>query len=245
LNEVQIVRSEVNIAAFAGSHHENARYLVDLALSVSQPWVMAAPSVTLPDTARGAKRRLESRKRLLAAARKLFIELGYHATRPQDITKAAGLGHGTFYLHFADKRECFLAFVDEAREEVDAAIMRRTETAKDLAGFIEAILTALYDYAEAHPGLLSTAMTDEGVIATGEGKGETTLLHRWGEEWAEMLKVHAKTVPVAKDYDLPILGQAVVGAIHQASSFAFRSGRSRAVLVKTLTQLIVRALAPR
>jgi len=206
---------------------------------------MATPSVTLPEGARGAKRRQESRKRLLAAARKLFIERGYHATRPQDITKAAGLGHGTFYLHFADKRECFLAFVDEAREEIDAAIMRRTEVAKDLASFIEGILTALYDYSEDHPGLLSTAMSDEAVIASGEGKGEQTLLHRWGEEWAEMLKVHMKTTPMAKDYDLAILGQAMVGAIHQASSFAFRSGRSRALLVKTLTQLIVRALAPR
>jgi len=182
----------------------------------------------------------------LAAARKLFVERGYHATRPQDITKAAGLGHGTFYLHFADKRECFLAFVDEAREEVDDAIMRRSSTAKDLPAFIEAILTAIYDYSEEHPGLLATAMTDEAVIASGDGgKAEKTLLHRWGEEWAEMLKVHGKTVPMARDYDLPILGQAVVGAIHQASSYASRSGRNRAHLVKTLTQLIVRALSPR
>src|SRR6185503_3425628 len=156
---------------------------------------MATPSVTLPEGARGAKRRLESRKRLLAAARKLFVERGYHATRPQDIAKASGLGHGTFYLHFADKRDCFLAFVDEAREEVDAAIMRRAASAKDLAGFIEAVLTAIYDYSEDHPGLLSTAMSDEAVIASGEGTPAQTLLHRWGEEWAELLKLHAKTAP--------------------------------------------------
>jgi len=206
---------------------------------------MASPSVTVQENPRGAKRRLESRKRLLAAARKLFVERGYHATRPQDIAKASGLGHGTFYLHFADKRECFRAFVDDAREEVDAAIMRRASSAKDLAGFIEAVLTAIYDYSEDHPGLLSTAMSDEAVIASGEGKGEQSLLQRWGEEWAELLKTHTKNAMVARDYDLPILGQAIVGAIHQASGFAFRSGRSRALLVKTLTQFIVRALAPR
>lgn len=239
------LRRQVNIAPGGGKHHERERCRVDLGATVSQPWVMTSPNATVSDGARGAKRRLESRKRLLAAARKLFVERGYHATRPQDIARAAGLGHGTFYLHFADKQECFLAFVDEAREEVDAAIMRRSSAAKDLTAFIEAILTAIYDYSEEHPGLLATAMTDEAVIASGEGKGEKTLLHRWGEEWAEMLKAHAKNVPMARDYDLPILGQAVVGAIHQASSFAFRSGRSRAQLVKTLTQLIVRALSPR
>lgn len=207
---------------------------------------MASPTAAVQELPRGAKRRLESRKRLLATARKLFVERGYHATRPQDIAKAAGLGHGTFYLHFADKRECFLAFVDDAREEVDAAIMRRASKAKDLAGFIEAVLTAIYDYSEEHPGLLATALSDEAVIATGGGsKPEKTLLHRWGEEWSELLKTHSKNALVARDFDLPILGQAIVGAIQQASSFAFRSGRSRAILVKTLTQMIVRALAPR
>ena len=207
---------------------------------------MAAPSVNPQETSpRGAKRRLESRKRLLGAARKLFVERGYHATRPQDITKAAGLGHGTFYLHFADKRECFLAFVDEAREEVDAAIMDRASAAKDLASLIEGALTALYDYSEEHPGLLATAMSDEAVIASGGGTPDKTLLRRWGEEWSELLKAHAKNAPIARDYDLPILGQAIVGAIHQASSFAYRSGRSRAILIKTLTQLIVRALTPK
>jgi AcrR family transcriptional regulator len=76
---------------------------------------MSQSTADAPDNARGAKRKLESRKRLLAAARQLFVARGYHETRPQDISKAAGLGHGTFYLHFKDKRECFLAFVDEAR----------------------------------------------------------------------------------------------------------------------------------
>ncbi|MGB1087544.1 MAG: TetR/AcrR family transcriptional regulator, partial [Alphaproteobacteria bacterium] len=67
-------------------------------------------------------RRAESRRRLLDAARELFVSRGYHATRPQDITKAANLGHGTFYIHFKDKRECFLAFVDEAQQDLMTSI---------------------------------------------------------------------------------------------------------------------------
>lgn len=202
--------------------------------------------VEAPETGpRGAKRRLESRKRLLAAARKLFVSRGYHATRPQDISKAAGLGHGTFYLHFKDKRECFLAFVEEARGEIDAAVVARAQHAKSLSEFVEAALTAIYDYAEENTGVLVTALSDEAVIASGSGATEDTLLHRWGAEWAELLKAQAKEGLVAKDFDFALLGQAIVGAIHQASSFSFRSGRSRGALVKTLTQFIVRALSPR
>jgi AcrR family transcriptional regulator len=207
---------------------------------------MSQSSVDTPDTSpRGAKRRLESRKRLLAAARKLFVARGYHATRPQDISKAAGLGHGTFYLHFKDKRECFLAFVDEARAELDAAVIARAEGAKNLSQSVEAALTAIYDYGEEHPGVIATAMTDEAVIASGGDGAEDTLIQRWGEEWGELLREQAKLGLVAKDYDFAIVGQAIVGAIHQASSHGFRRGRTRTALVKALTQFIVRALSPK
>jgi len=43
--------------------------------------------------ARADRRKAESRQRLLEAARRLFIGRGYHETRPQDITRAADLGH--------------------------------------------------------------------------------------------------------------------------------------------------------
>jgi len=181
----------------------------------------------------------------LAAARQLFIARGYHATRPQDISREAGLGHGTFYLHFKDKRECFLAFVDEARAELDAAVIARTAGAKDLSQLLEAALTAIYDYAEDNPGVLPTAMTDEAVIASGGEGAEGTLIQRWGEEWAELLRTQAKDGLVAKDFDAAIIGQAMVGAIHQASSYTFRSGRPRAALVKALTQFFTRALTPK
>lgn len=193
---------------------------------------------------RGAKRKEESRRRLLAAARKLFVARGYHATRPQDISKAAGLGHGTFYLHFKDKRDCFLAFVEEARAEVDAAVIARAATAKTLSEMVEAVLRTIYDYAEDHPGVIATAMSDEGVIASGGG-AEDTLLERWGVEWGALLQQQAKDGLVARDFDFAILGHAIVGAIHQASNYSFRHGRSRAALVKALTQFIVRALSPK
>jgi AcrR family transcriptional regulator len=181
----------------------------------------------------------------MAAARQLFVARGYHATRPQDISREAGLGHGTFYLHFKDKRECFLAFVDEARAELDAAVIARTVGAKSLAQMVEAALTAIYDYAEENEGVIATAMTDEAVIASGGEGAEDTLIQRWGDEWGELLRDQAKDGLVAKDYDFSVIGHAIVGAIHQASSTSFRRGRSRTVVVKALTQFFVRALSPK
>lgn len=188
-------------------------------------------------------RKSMSRQRLLDAARHLFVSKGYHATRPQDISRAADLGHGTFYLHFKDKQECFLAFVEQARGEIDAEILARASKASDLAGMVEAVLLAIYDYSECHPGVLVTVLSDEGVIATSSPQGGT-ILQRWGEEWGQILKGQAQQGLVANDYDFALMGQAIVGAIHQASRFSFERGQSRAVLVKSLTQFIVRALSP-
>ena len=56
--------------------------------------------------------------RLRQAARELFVDLGYHETRPQDIAKRAGVASGTFYLHFADKQQAFLDFAEQAQNEL-------------------------------------------------------------------------------------------------------------------------------
>jgi AcrR family transcriptional regulator len=191
---------------------------------------------------RAEPRQKASRARLLAAARRLFVERGYHATRPQDISRMAGLGHGTFYLHFADKRDCFMAFVEEARAELDAAMLANASKAKGLEAFVEAVLLAIYDYAEHQPGVLASVMSNEAV--TGSGRREGSILVRWGREWGERLRQQSGEGLVAPGYDYAVIGQAVVGAIHQASVVSFEHGKPKETLVRNLSRFIVRALKP-
>jgi AcrR family transcriptional regulator len=62
---------------------------------------------------RGARPRrgtpIQTRERLLTAAGSLFNRAGYHGTDSNQIAKEAGYATGTFYKHFKDKREVFLA----------------------------------------------------------------------------------------------------------------------------------------
>ena len=200
-------------------------------------------STTRKATKGPVKRKAQSRERILAAARKLFVERGYHDTRPQDISREADVGHGTFYLHFADKRACFLAFVEEAREELSAFVAVRAAKAKGLEGSIEAVLSSIYEYSELHPGVLATAMTDDVVIASDTADGQIPLLQRWGDQWAETVKtLMAEEGGMPAGFDAGVVSQAIVGAIHQASSVAHRQGKSRTMVVKTLTKFLARAL---
>jgi len=201
------------------------------------------PVLELREDSRLLRRKPESLAKLKKAARKLFVERGYDATRPQDIAREAGLGHGTFYLHYPDKRACFLAFVEEARQELDDYVRVRIEEDASLESLIATTLNAIYDYAQSHPGVLNAAMTDEAVI-DAEGVQAAPLLQRWGNDWGETVRKMARNGQVSRELDSEVVGQAIVGAIHQAASAGFRSGRARSKIVRNLTRFLVRALEP-
>ena len=60
----------------------------------------------------------ETRRRVVAAARRLFTEKGYFSTGTTEIVEAAGVGtRGALYGHFPDKRALFLAVFEQV--EVD------------------------------------------------------------------------------------------------------------------------------
>ena len=68
-------------------------------------------------TARGER----TRTRLLEAARPVFNERGFRATRIIDITRAAGTASGTFYTYFESKEEIFREVASEVHRELEAA----------------------------------------------------------------------------------------------------------------------------
>jgi AcrR family transcriptional regulator len=196
-----------------------------------------------PDESRPVRRKPESLAKLKRAARKLFVERGYHATRPQDVAREAGLGHGTFYLHYPDKKACFLAFVDDAREELHDYMKARQPVERTLENTIAANLKAVYEYSAEHPGVLAAAMTDELVI-DAEGVQATPLLVRWGLDWGEVVREAMRTGQACRTYDAEIVGQAILGAIHQVASEGARSQRKREEVLDNLTRFLVKALKP-
>ncbi len=65
------------------------------------------------------------RGQILACARDVFAERGFHATSIADICDRAGIGRGTLYQHFGNKRDVFFAVVDEIGDRVAAVIATR------------------------------------------------------------------------------------------------------------------------
>jgi AcrR family transcriptional regulator len=56
----------------------------------------------------------DKKEKLLAAAKELFSKQGFKATNVSQITKAAGIATGTFYLYFTSKEQIFMdIFLEE------------------------------------------------------------------------------------------------------------------------------------
>jgi AcrR family transcriptional regulator len=68
------------------------------------------------------QQKAETRESLYRAALSLFAERGLAATTVEDITKAAGVAKGTFFLHFTAKEQVFSVFIETQLANVAKAV---------------------------------------------------------------------------------------------------------------------------
>src|SRR5450432_3488279 len=78
-------------------------------------------------TAPRSRKGVETRARLLDAAKQIFEERGFLDTRISDIADAAGLSHGAFYHYFDSKEQIFreiaTALDDRLSEPMESIIL--------------------------------------------------------------------------------------------------------------------------
>jgi AcrR family transcriptional regulator len=76
------------------------------------------------DEDRASIARAERRRQILAAAKHVFAEAGYHGATIGAIIERADIARGTFYLYFESKEAVFGALLDEAMHELRNRIVR-------------------------------------------------------------------------------------------------------------------------
>lgn len=104
---------------------------------------------TLPRTARGTR----TRAKLLAAAEKVFADVGYPEASIVRITDQAGVGQGTFYLYFDSKLEVFNEVVEDLNRRVRHAMTSAAVRAPNRAESERAGFRAFFTFTAEHPAL--------------------------------------------------------------------------------------------
>ncbi len=83
---------------------------------------------------RGTKRSYlpaeERRAQILACARAVFARRGFHVASIAEICSAAGIGRGTLYQHFTNKRDVLEAVLEELFERVRGVLASRQSVAE-------------------------------------------------------------------------------------------------------------------
>jgi AcrR family transcriptional regulator len=95
-------------------------------------------------TATAPTRGERTASRLREAAREAFAELGWNATRVEDIVQRAGVSHGTFYTYYDNKSAVLDQLVRDSQAEF-AALAAAPWRADDVRGALERVIGGFLD----------------------------------------------------------------------------------------------------
>lgn len=85
------------------------------------------------------KQALETKQKLIASARKLFLQNGFDKTTITQIAKHANVGYGTAYVYFKNKHKLFITIMEEVMQQFFQVAEQafRPETAEEASSQIK------------------------------------------------------------------------------------------------------------
>jgi AcrR family transcriptional regulator len=157
-----------------------------------------------------------TRAALIAAARRLFVTKGYHATGTEEIVAAAGVGtRGALYHHFADKQALFLA-VFEAVEEDLIGSASTAQVPDDAFGQLRAGLLSFLD-ASLTPEVQRVLLLDGPVVLGWQTW--RALEEKYGLGAIQGLLARAIEEGTVRRQPLAVLSHLLLAAVDEAALF--------------------------
>ena len=182
----------------------------------------SAPAVAEREP-RGARRRRETRSRLLEAALRLMAEKGMEGVAINEITEAADVGFGSFYNHFESKEAVYAALLDWVF--------------KDFADAMEEALVAVSDPAEVIAASVRYTMMRAlrepiwGQFLVREGFSAQSMDHGLGRRLLRDMKkgIAANRLSVNDPLmSFAVIGGTILGAISLALQLGSQQGQQSA-----------------
>ena len=170
-----------------------------------------------------AQRLRESRRAgVLAVARRIFSQKGYHATSIHDIIETAEIARGTFYLYFESKRAIFDELLDGLVTTLQAQV-KRIEVGADapppvdqMNATVDRVLQTLLDNRELPRILLREAV---GIDVDFDRK----LSEFYGRIEAMIMGAlnTGRQLGVVRPCDAKVVARCVLGSIKEVVQWAF------------------------
>lgn len=165
---------------------------------------------------RGRRRDPDRGPKILAAARTLFYDRGFHAVSVDEIGEAAGATGAAIYRHFSGKEEILSTLFDEALDQYLVAI---PDAAEDPLAELAALVCNHVEFTIEHRELASIWAFEHRALS---GDYQRRLERRSRQHVDRWLIVLRRAFPGRAEEDLLSAAEAAIGT---ASSVVARSGR--------------------
>lgn len=150
------------------------------------------------------------RERLIVAMLNAVADLGYLETNVQDVIDRAGVSRPTFYEHFSNKEDCFLAAFDTSatrlRKKLDAASRKGGEVWRDRVRYG---LEALLRFVEREPDTARTLVVEARAASAAAVRRRVELL----DEFARCLHSQAEELLPTEDSRTAVTASGIVGGV--------------------------------
>jgi AcrR family transcriptional regulator len=159
-----------------------------------------------PSTARGEA----TRQRVLEAAEEVFGAKGYHGASVTEITRAAGVAQGTFYLYFRGKKEIFLDLVDGLSNRLIAVSREASASAENYLERQRAGFVAFLEFARTHRHIYRIIQECDRVDPVTYRRFYTSL----GEAYTRAIKEAEARGELPNRADPEVLAYSLIGVGH-------------------------------
>jgi AcrR family transcriptional regulator len=193
--------------------------------AVKRSYAALPATKTIEREPRGARRKRETRSRLLEAALELMAERGMEGVAINEITEAADVGFGSFYNHFESKEAIHDAVVEWALEEFGNRLDRLVSEISDPAEVIAVSVRHALLRAQRDP-IWGKLLTREGFSARSLERGLGRRLFRDFRRGIAAKRFTAADSPMA----FVSIGGTVLGAIALELQLASPQGKEAAIL---------------
>jgi AcrR family transcriptional regulator len=196
----------------------------------------------LPSGRHGLSRRYvlrHQRERIVAAVTQAVAERGYAQTTVGDIVTEARLSRRTFYEHFTDKEDCFLAAYDAAVERVVGVVGQAYRAEERWSDGVRAALESFVALLVAEPELGRLCLVEAVAAGPAAHRRRERVMRRFA---AEVRNVGERQVPAGVSVP-PLAAELVVGGLHEIVSARFLADRPES-LFDELPQMTYCVLVP-
>jgi AcrR family transcriptional regulator len=182
--------------------------------------------------------------RLLEAVGRAVAEKGYAATTIDDIVRGAGVSKKTFYEHFRDKEDCFLAAYEAAADELFARVREAQSDPDSWLERTRAGISAYLRWLAAEPALARVFLIEVAAAGPRAAERREALRDRYAEQLAELQREARRELPELSEPPAEIF-HAVVAAVDDLVVRRLREtgGEDLGELEPVLLQLQVALLA--